>query len=297
MIAVVALVVVAITRRDEAIAPVPAGHIALGSALDADDVEGRDCRDAAPTGASPACTLLQTELPGRTLVVPRDGAIRAWTVRGARGELVLQVLRRRDAQIFQVVRSQPQVATADVQRFAAALPARAGDLLALAVVPGATVGVVPDVAGARTERWTDPVSADRGPGQSEGFAHEVQLQVDFEPGARLPAPRQVTGAAAAQLPAGREVAAGDVALPDGRRVRVALVEHGGAVHVDLFRDDERRARIVVPDLVPGGEVVEFKPFESAGNPSQLNVAWRNPGTRSDIFHYFGLDAEALEFYS
>ena len=60
---------------------------------------------------------------------------------------------------------------------------------------------------------------------------------------------------------------------------------------------ERRARIVVPDLVPGGEVVEFKPFESEGNPSQLNVAWRNPGTRSDIFHYFGLDAEALEFYS
>ena len=93
------------------------------------------------------------------------------------------------------------------------------------------------------------------------------------------------------------MAAGDVALPDGRRVRVALVEHGGAVHVDLFRDDERRARIVVPDLVPGGEVVEFKPFESEGNPSQLNVAWRNPGTRSDIFHYFGLDAEALEFYS
>ena len=59
----------------------------------------------------------------------------------------------------------------------------------------------------------------------------------------------------------------------------------------------RRARIVVPDLEPGGAVVEFKPFESAGNPSQLNVAWRNPGTRSDIFHYFGLDAEALEFYS
>ena len=183
------------------------------------------------------------------------------------------------------------------QRIPASLPARAGDVIGVALLPGARIGVVTDVPGARTERWTDPVSADRGPGSGSGFAHDVQLQVDFEPGAILPPPAQVTGEAAARLPEGREVAAGDTVLPDGRRVRVALVELGRGVHVDLYRGGKRRARLLVPDLVAGGAVVEFKPFVSEGNPSQLNVAWRNPRTRSDIYHYLGLDAEALEFYS
>ena len=165
-------------------------------------------------------------------------------------------------------------------------------------MPGATVGVVPDVPGARTERWTDPVSADRGPGERTGFAHEVQLQVDFEPGARLsrrprrsraPRPRSCPRAAKWRRGTSRCPTAGACASRWWSTAAPSTSTSSATI--------ERRARIVVPDLVPGGQVVEFKPFESEGNPSQLNVAWRNPGTRSDIFHYFGLDAEALEFYS
>jgi len=286
-------------RPAEAVPAVAAGLVALGSALDApaESLRGRDCRDRAPSGSSPACTVLQTELPGRRVVVPRDGAIRAWTVRGARGELVLQVLRRRDGEIFQVFRSQPTIVRdSGVHRYPVALPALAGDLVAVAVLPGARVGVA-RTAGATTERWFGPVSAQTGPGTRTGFAYDVQLRVEFEAGATIPPPRLVVGAEARRAPEGREVAAGETQLPDGRRVRVALVELGRAVYVDLYRGGRRRARSLVPDLVAGGQVVEFKPFESPGNDSQLNVGWRNPGTTSDIAHYFGLLAESLEFYS
>jgi len=292
------------SEREPALAaappPVARGHVVLGSPLTAPDaaITGRDCRDRTATGSSPACTIVQTELPGRQLVVPRDGAVRAWTVRGATGELVLQILRRRDGKIFQLFRSQPTViGDRAVHRHAVALPAEAGDVIGLAVLPGAHVGVVRHSAGARTERWTNPVGSDRGRGRRAGFEHEVQLQVDFEPGATIPPPPQVTGRAARSLPAGREVAAGDARLPDKRRVRVALVEHGGKVYVDLYRGGLRRSRSTVPDLVAGGTVVEFRPYQSPGNPSQLNVAWRNPGTSSGVYHYYGLDAESLEFYS
>ncbi|PTL59002.1 hypothetical protein C7Y72_04735 [Paraconexibacter algicola] len=286
-------------RAADAVPPVGSGLVAIGSALDgpADELRGRDCRDRVPSGSSPACTVLQTELPGRRTVVPTTGAIRAWTVRGARGELVLQVLRRRGGEIFQVFRSQPTVVPdTGVHRYPLALPALAGDLVALAVLPGARVGLRP-AAGARTERWFGPVSAQTGPGRTTGFAYDVQMRVELERGATVPPPRLLVGAEAARARAGREVAASETRLPDGRRVRVALVEVGGAVVVDLFRGGVRRARSVVPDLRPGGEVVEFKAFESPGNDSQLNVGWRNPGTRSDIAHYFGLLAESLEYYS
>lgn len=286
--------------RPAAAAPVvPAGLVALGSALDtpAEELLGRDCRDRVPTGSSPACTVLQTELPGRRVVVPRNGAIRAWTVRGARGELVLQVLRRRAGEIFQVFRSQPTVVPdTGVHRYPVALPADAGDVIALAVLPGARLGVAP-VAGATTERWFGPVGAETGPGTRTGFAYDVQLRVEFEGGATIPPPRQIVGAEARRAPEGREVSAGETRLPDGRRVRVALVELGDAVYVDLYRGGLRRARSLVPDLRPGGTVVEFKPFEAPGSDSQLNIGWRNPGTSSDIAHYFGLLPESLEFYS
>ena len=45
--------------------------------------------------ARPSCTIVQSALPGATLVVPEDGVIRRWAVRSARGELALSVVRPR----------------------------------------------------------------------------------------------------------------------------------------------------------------------------------------------------------
>ena len=72
--------------------PVPAGALAVGSALAPGDVAGVDCEGGAPGGASPACTIMQAALPGRPLVAPSDGIVRGWAVRGVRGRVALQVL-------------------------------------------------------------------------------------------------------------------------------------------------------------------------------------------------------------
>lgn len=49
--------------------------------------------------------MVQERLADATLVVPQNGVVRGWAVRGARGELALAVLRRRDDGYFQVVRT------------------------------------------------------------------------------------------------------------------------------------------------------------------------------------------------
>ena len=276
---------------------VGAGLEVLGASLrDDDGITSRDCRGRAPSGSSPACTLLQTELPGRRVVVRAGGALRAWAVRGAEGELALQVLRRRSGEIFQVARSQPTVVPdTRPHRFGAELAVEAGDVLSLAVAPGARVGRRP-VSGATLERWVGPVGSERDEGEfTQG--EELQLRVEIEAGATPTPPKQVTGAAAAALPAGEELAVSETPLPDGRRVRVALIRAGDAIAIDLFRGDRRRARIAVPDLEPDGRLVEFRAFEADDAPSQLNLLWRNPGVRAQTEHYYGLSAESLEFYS
>src|SRR5262249_2186694 len=73
--------------------PVAPGAVALGSALPKGGVRSVDCANQAPSRASRAGRLGEVALPGRALVAPYDGAIHAWAVRGAHGELALQVIR------------------------------------------------------------------------------------------------------------------------------------------------------------------------------------------------------------
>ena len=111
IVAAVALVAHLAVGRDGPATPPPLrGTEPLGSALDAAGVRSQDCTGRPPSGASPACTLMQTGLPGRPLVAARDGAVVGWAVRGAGGELALQVIRKRRGR-FAVVAASPYSAS------------------------------------------------------------------------------------------------------------------------------------------------------------------------------------------
>ncbi len=278
--------------------PVGAGLLAIGSELRGDGViAGRDCEGGEPSGSSPACTISQRTLPGRTITIPEDGLIRAFTVRGVTGPVALQVLRTRDGRTFQLSRSDDvTVPDTGPHRYEVELDAGAGDRLALAVTPRTGIGLR-EATGATTERWSRSVSEGSPAGDRTGLDRELLLRGELDPGAVREAPPQLTGAAAAAAPAGRELAASSTRLPDGREVRVALVAVDGSVVIDLSRSGQRRARLTLTGLDPSGRPIEFKAFESPGNDSQLNVGWRNPGATETDERYFGLGAESLEAYS
>jgi serine/threonine-protein kinase len=297
----VALVGIGGGERTEDGPPPPAvgaGLVAIGSDLRGENViVGRDCDGRTPSGTSPACTISQLALPGRTLTIPEDGLIRAFAVRGVTGPVALQVLRTRDGRTFQLSRSDEiDVPDPAPHRYEVELDAGAGDRLALAVTPRTGLGLR-EAAGARTERWDRAVGEGSPAGTRAGLDRELLLRGELDPGAVREAPRQLTGRAAAAAPSGREVAASSTRLPDGREVRVALVVVDGSVVIDLSRAGRRRARLELSGLDPAGRPVEFKAFESPGNDSQLNVGWRNPGSTETDARYFGLGAESLEAYS
>lgn len=80
--------------------------------------------------------------------------IRRWALRGAQGQVLLQVARRvAPGRYITVGSGQPQIVPAsDAHAFAADLAVRRGDLLALELRPGAGVGVVRRAGGATTAR-------------------------------------------------------------------------------------------------------------------------------------------------
>lgn len=282
--------------------PAPAvarGTVVLGADLAPGTLERAACALRRSTEDGEACSVVPVRLPGRRLRVPTDGAVRAWAVRGAGGELALQVLRRRAGRIFQVARSQTTVVVGEgAHRYPVELAVEAGDELALALTPASHIGVRPD-AGARAERYLRPVGGEVpvATGGDRLLQGAVALRVELDAGGVPTPPRQIVGAAAARLPAGRTVGVDETTLPDGRRVRVVLRAVGGQVVADLERGGRRRARIVVPDCDPAGRPVELKAFRSPGDPSQLNVGWLNPGSERPVEHYFGLDTDMFEFYS
>ncbi len=84
----------------------PAGSLVLGSDLATDADRSVDCAGQEATLGSRPCSLLQAALPGSTLRVPADGVITSWSIRGATGDVALQVFRDEGDKSYQVARSQ-----------------------------------------------------------------------------------------------------------------------------------------------------------------------------------------------
>jgi hypothetical protein len=282
--------------------PVPpplAGARVLGSDL-ADPGRTLDCRGRSPRPSSPSCTIVQAELPGRTLVVPEDGVIRRWAVRSARGELSLVVLRPRGDTASQLARSQNEfVSDPGVHGFETDLAVERGDLVGVLAIPGSAVGARGGVDRATTRRWIPLLTAgrppDRGPGT--GLDRELLLRVEYVPGGQQREPEQVTGAEAARLPAGRIRARRRLRFESGRPVEVALVELGGRFVLDQFMRGERTARIDVPDLRPseGGRILEFE-VSAEADREQLGVylEYANEESARILDHFY--DAFPRQFH-
>jgi serine/threonine-protein kinase len=287
---------------DSAVPPPAAGSRVLGSDLAARG-RARDCRAGRPSPDSPACVIAQTSLPGATLVVPTNGVIRRWSVRSARGELALTVLRERGGGAFRVANSRNEFVTdPGVHTFDTELAVDAGDRVGLVVLPGSAVGAAPATTGATTSRWMGEMNGRRPPDRTAGtgFDDELLLRVEYVPGAHQRLPHQVRGAAAATLPAGKERARRRLRFADGRPVAVALVEVRDAFALDLFSDRRRVARMDVPDFRPGdGRLVLFDVEAEPTEPEQIYVDMQyvnGPSTRI-IDHFVVAYAREFEFIS
>ena len=204
------------TRSAPARPPSGAGLVALGSALAAGPARTVDCDGDRPSGGSQSCTAMQTALRGRTLAAPRDGVVRRWHVRGARGEVALRVIRRSGATSGWSAAAATSASTAASTRSRVDAPIRRGDLLGLELAPGSGGGFRGNGAGRdddalrlraalRPAARAEPVARHR---SRRGAAAARRLRA--WPGPRRPT--RMTGAAAPRAPAGRRLAEREIDL-------------------------------------------------------------------------------------
>lgn len=280
VVASVATVVLTRGAPEPAPPPVLVGATALGSELPASGVRSVDCTGSPPSGASEECTVVQTTLGAQAVAPRRDGVVRRWAVRGATGDVALEIIRRRGPRFLMVARTQyAHLADAGLHVLAAYLPVHSGDLVGLEVTPGATVGVRDDDRGATTARWFGPLVYDVRPvdrGSGTGFDHELLLRVEYVPGQKWSPVGRLTGRAAEEAPAGR-VAARYVLQLGPNPLRFVVVRVGDRVAADLVTGFRRLARLDVTDADVEGRVASIETSEfRLGNPI-VRLSWQNPG--------------------
>jgi Protein kinase domain len=293
-IAVAAVVLWPSEQQPERAPPILAGAQVLGSGLPTSGTASLDCEGRPASSSSQQCTVMQARLPGRALSARADGAIRRWVVSGASGELALRLLRPRGGVLEPVARTPYEpVPDGGAHAFAADLPVRRGDRVAIELAPAATIGVRRNAPGATTQRWLGSLSAlgarpaDRGEGT--GFDHEVLLRVEYVPGARPRQAGRLTGRAAAVATPGRKLRELTTETP-GRQVRtVVLIRVEGRIAVDLFDGQRRLARLPLFDADPTGRPLGLV----TNSPSIARLTWRNPGGET-VSHDYAVRARSLK---
>lgn len=284
---------------DEVVPALVDGAEALGSDLGPPD-DSVSCRGSEPAERSTSCAIVQTELPNAQLLVPADGTIVGWSVRGASGEVALDVIRPGGDDTTRIARSQWESAgNAAPFRFPANMSVERGDLIGIELGPGSSVGVR-GTDGATTQRWFEPKGGafgapDRDAGT--GFDYEMLLRADFVPGAEQAVPKSITGAEAARASGGRvrKQAEVEISKPTAT-VTVKLVEVAGRVALDLISDGRRMERVFVPGLLPGGQPIDLATYTYEGEGfSEVDVFWVNPNSGRLIYHFFNVSQRELQF--
>jgi hypothetical protein len=264
----------------------PAGTTAVGSELEPALVQSFGCSDVLSPN-TPACTLVQTELDGHDLVVPRSGVIRSWAVRGASGSVALQVVREQEGAIFVVGFSQPEhPPDAGTRAYRADIGVREGERIGILLAPGSAVGASPPAEGSTILRWDGGLTADSQASSGTPLDGELMVRADIEYGAKPRNPGRITGAEAAAAPEGQVLAEISAPLAGGRAGRVVLVELPEGIAVDVFQGESRLARLQIPDADPAGDVIGLE--ENCGGASGRGFCfrWQNPGDELALVHAY-----------
>ena len=270
----------------------PAGTIQLGSDLEPGPVTRTGCSEV-PGPNTPACTLVQTAIAGRPATVERAGVIRSWSVRGARGEIALQVIGRRGGDEYLRGFSQAELVTGPAPKsFAANIAVRRGDRLGVLLAPGAVIGSrspPPESHGIRLEGSLDYSPHPQG---STRVDQELLFRADVEPGA-LPDLEQVTGSEAKVAASGKTLAKQVIRPRSGGVVRVEAVQLGDRIALDGFRGGRRIARALVADAGIGGDLLELN--AQCGYPHGFCFRWLNEGELAPVIHVYELVRDGTAF--
>lgn len=270
--------------------PVAAGVTAFGSDLAPGPVRALGCA-ADPGPNTPACTIGQTTAGGLPARVPSAGVIRAWAVRGAGGDVTLQVIGGRRGAFLRGFSQVESVAGPGPHSFATAVAVERGDRIGLALAPGAVVGL-DAAATSNVLRWGGTLDFVPAQPDAERLAGELQLRVDIEVGAQLRLP-QLRGRRAARAPSGQELASQVVDLPAGRAVRAELVRVGGAIAIDSVRGASRLARVAVAGADRRGSLLSFQSF--CGFRQGICLRWSNPDDGAPVIHAYRLTRSGRGF--
>jgi hypothetical protein len=259
----------------------PEGTAGLGSDLASGPADEVGC--GAQFGGTSSCTFVLADSNGAPTRATEDGAIRGWAVRGATGELTLQVLRLRGGHPSIAGFSQPvEAPDPGPHRFTTDVGVRRGDLIAVKLGPGAALGRRAGGGGAL--RWAGsqlplPKLADATP-----LKGDLLVRVDVEPGGTPTAPAQLLGDEARDAPEGAMLAETIVALTPRTAVQVRLVQTQDGIHLDAFSGSRRTARLPLGDSFPEGELLRFE--QNCGPPHTICMRWLNPGEATPLVHAF-----------
>lgn len=274
-------------RDSERPPPVTAGAVPLGSELATGSAQSVGC-SAEPGPNTPACTMSQSSAEGQSMTVREAGVIRAWAVRGAAGDLALQVISRRDGHAFVRGFSQTErVPDLAPHAFAANVRVARGDSIGVLLSPGAAVGARAASDGTSALRWEGSLEVtprSPRPQSAVRLDQELLLRADIEFGARPDQPPQLTGSSAATADTGRPLEALVIDSPGGRAIRVELVRVTEGVAIDAFRGPRRLARIAVPDASPGGRLIYLE--GQCGYRLGFCLRWLNEGETTPLMHSY-----------
>ncbi len=136
----------------------------------------------------------------------------------------------------------------------------------------------------------------KGPGS--GLDGEVLVQAHIEEGVKPDAPKQIQGKQAARLPNGEELRSFQMTFASGLEPEVALVELNRELYFDLFIDGERAARIAIPDIAPGGQVLDYYTYvyDDSANFGEVGITYANPSSGRIIERIYGVYDTGFELY-
>ena len=259
----------------------------LGSELAAGSLSSIGCARQ-PGLNTPACTLAQVSLGGRSARVRAGGVIRRWAVRDATGALALQVIGFSGDRMF--LRSFSRVESVHDRAphaFDTEIEVERGDLIGVTLTPGASIGLRPGGDGSTAMRVSGTAPYAPAEVRTTRVAGEMQLRVDVEEGARARL-EQLNGKEAQRAPAGAALAMQVIEAPRGDAYRTELTRVGDALMIDTYGDGGRISRATVGDARTDGRLLAF---EQCGFPHGFCLRWLNDGDSEPVVHGYAVTAD------